>query len=363
MNYYVFRINYTDPKAYSMLKDELICGKLRQGWGSTNMSVAQDFEGYESAWHSAWGEDDAERNYILGKYNNIHLMTEMQPGDIIIIPKVSLSDENGWNSFTIAKCTGSYCFEPIENDFGHIIPVEPIVSFRYLHNDSSLTVSAKFKAYQRPVNRVYNTDFTAAIELLRKKHEQDPSIALQADSTPLKSLSAPTLSAKLDYLNKIVEQINLWNPSQLERIIEELFVSNGYEKRANNRYDREGGDIDLVFAPYPKNSLMQQFYATSSSLDMQEIRVQAKKKIGKDTNDLEGILQLAKMDGHETSINILINTTTSFSDEAKEEAAKEVFSLSMASNLPDFLSNLVWIFLTNSSKYKTLPSNLKQQAR
>ena len=138
----------------------------------------------------------------------------------------------------------------------------------------------------------------------------------------MKSLSAPTLSAKLDYLNKIVEQINLWNPSQLERIIEELFVSNGYEKRANNRYDREGGDIDLVFAPYPKNSLMQQFYATSNSLDMQEIRVQAKKKIGKDTNDLEGILQLAKMDGHETSINILINTTTSFSDEAKEEAAK-----------------------------------------
>lgn len=325
MNYYVLRINYNEP-AYSMLKDELLNGKLRQGWGSINMSVNQRFEDYEDAWHTVWGENDADSNYIFGKYNNIHLMTEMNVGDIIIIPKLNIFSEDGWTSFTIARCTGSYQFDPILDnfqDFGHIIPIELIASYTYAHNSFSRIISGKFKAYQRPVNHVYNDNFISAVQSLIQEYNDDPNSVYRTDLSPIESLSAPTSSEKMAYLNKIVEQINLWQPNQLEKIIEELFVMNGFEKKANNRYDKKGGDIDLVFAPYPKNSLMHHIYATSGSLDMQELRVQAKNKSGQDTNDLEGVYQLAQMDGHESSINILINTTINFSDEAKEEAAKK----------------------------------------
>ncbi len=324
--YYVFRIT-NDPKRRSMLRKELIVnGTLRQGWGAEGMTIMQGCDEFISAWRHIWGDSDASESYMTAKWNNLRIIEEMAAGDIIVIPKLSLDSEDEWSSFTIVRKTDSpYRFEVIADasDFGHIIPVEPIVSFGYIHNDATRVVSAKFKAYQRPVNRVYAEDFCRAVDRLLEEYNSNPQTRFKEDMSPIEALSAPTASAKKDYIKSIVSQINQWQPQQLEKIIEELFTKNGYTKLANNRYDRMGGDIDLIFDAFAPNTFMADIFGFSSSVSMPEIRIQAKNKRAVDTNDMAGVEQLIKMDGHESSINILINTTENFSDNTKSLAAEK----------------------------------------
>lgn len=330
MSCYVFRINYAQD--YGRVCGELAEGRLRQGWGGTGMTADQPAEGYLAAARSAWGPAAGERE-ILRRYRNFRIMLEMQPGDRIVIPKVDLRGTGVWRSFAIAICgEGGYRFSPIESrdgglDFGHIVPVRPVTSFSYSHNASSLSVSAKFKAYRSPVNRVYDERFASAVEQLLREYEADPASARREDQTGMEALSVPIAAAKRAYLECVVEQLRSWQPYQLEKVIEELFVKNGYVKLGSNCYDRRGGDIDLVFGAFPPNSLTADIFELSETGSMPEIRVQAKKKRGADPWDIQGIRQLTAMDGHQSAVNILISTSSEFSPEAKEEAARQDVSL------------------------------------
>lgn len=339
MQYFVFRINY-EEQYFQMLKDELVTkGKLRQGWGAKGMTILQAREDFISAWYDIWGDEGTEKKYIIGKWNTLQIINDMHEGDLIIIPKLSLSDGDQWNSFTIARRTAEpYAFSLISDDFGHIVPVEPIVSFTYSHNHASRIVSAKFKAYQRPINRVYAADFCDAVDQLLEEFYKSPTTCRSDDMSPLEALIAPVAQSKQACLKQIVAQINKWQPYQLEKIIEELFVKNGYTKLANNRYDRLGGDIDLVFDSFVSNTFMADIFSFSQNTHMPEIRIQAKNKRDIDAGDIEGVEQLIKMEGHESSINILINTTEEFSDGAKNLAAEKGVILI---NGTDFASLLV----------------------
>ena len=325
MSCYVFRINYGDY--YQMLISEIfVSHRLRQGWGCEGMDIRQPFESFLDGWTRAWGTyETVDEKRVRSKYRNLLIMREMQPGDIIVIPKVS---ENGdsWRSFTLVQCADSvYDFSPLTSDFGHIINVLPILSCSYDHDDASRTISAKFKAYQSAINRVYDSNFIIAVEQLIEESKKNPTSIQREDRTSLSALLAPTSNARTEYLRKIIERINLWNPTQLERIITELFEKNGFVKIANNRYDREGGDIDIVFSSFVPNTLMSDvFLLSSNSVDIPQIRVQAKKKKGIDSGDKKGVEQLLQMQGEEQTINIVINTTEEFSDIAKEVAGKNV---------------------------------------
>ncbi|MBQ6002367.1 MAG: restriction endonuclease, partial [Synergistaceae bacterium] len=68
------------------------------------------------------------------------------------------------------------------------------------------------------------------------------------------------------------------------------------------------------------------------------IHVQAKNKSGIDDSDIDGALQLVKAEGYEKAINILINTTQKFSNEAKKYADEKGIILI---NGPEFASLLV----------------------
>lgn len=330
MSCYVFRINYAGD--YGLICGELAEGRLRQGWGGPGLTADQPEADYLAAARRAWGSG-AEDRAVLRRYRNFRIMLEMRPGDRIVVPKVDLRGTGIWRSFAIAVCgEGGYRFSPIESadgglDFGHIVPVRPVTSFSYSHNASSLVVSAKFKAYRSPVNRVYDEGFTDAVEQLLQEYEADPESSRQADQTSMEALSAPIAGAKRAYLERIVEQIRSWQPHQLEKVIEELFVKNGCVKLGGNFYDRQGGDIDLIFGAFPPNSLMSDIFELSDSAAMPEIRVQAKKKRGADPWDVQGIRQLTAMDGHQSAVNILISTAPSFSPEAKAEAARQEVSL------------------------------------
>lgn len=325
MSYYVFRINYNET--YHLLVKEIFSShKLRQGWGCEGMDIRQSFESFLDGWIKAWGAvEEVDEKRVRSKYRNLRIMREMEPGDLIVIPKVC---ENGdsWRNFTIVRCVAPvYDFELLNNDFGHIINISPILSCSYDHDDASRTISAKFKAYQSAVNHVYDSNFIIAVEQLIEEAEKNPISIQREDRTSLGALLTPTWDARTEYYRKIIERINLWNPTQLERIITELFEKNGYVKMANNQYDREGGDIDIVFSSFVPNTLMSDvFLLSSNSVDIPQIRVQAKKKRGYDSGDKKGVEQLLLMQGDEQTINIVINTAEEFSDMAKEVAGKNV---------------------------------------
>ena len=321
MNYYVFRINY-EEKYFPKLQEELKAGILRQGWGAEGMTIEHnDRQKFIDAWRNKWGIDDADEKYMIGKWNTLNIINEMKEGDLIIIPKVHIKDvEKKEGYFTIARRTAEpYRFEPKNGDFGHIVPVEPLLSFSHNYNDDSRIVSAKLKSYRYPINRVYVKEFHNAIDLLLEEKDKN---SLDCDMTSIEALTKAVEDAKNVLFNKILEQIQMWSSSQLERTIEELFVINGYTLKNRNTFNGEGGDIDLTFNCFADNSFMSDISSFSDRNNIPEIRIQAKNKKDDDDNDIEGVNQLINMEGQANAINIVINTTKDFSKETKKKAAE-----------------------------------------
>ena len=109
---------------------------------------------------------------------------------------------------------------------------------------------------------------------------------------------------------------------KFEDIIAELFEKNGYKLTANNWYDRQGGDVDLIFESFSVNSLMHNVYQICD-VEMPHFYVQAKKKTGMDTGDEIGVEQLIKMEekiSEKNAILMVINLTDKFSNAAQEKA-------------------------------------------
>lgn len=120
----------------------------------------------------------------------------------------------------------------------------------------------------------------------------------------------------------MLEQLERWSPRQLELAVEELFNRNGYTTIRRNDFDREGGDIDLAFGCFPDTGFIADVFSAADG-SVPELRVQVKKKSGRDSNDIEGVEQLTRMRDGRSSFNIVINTAEGFSDRAKEAALKE----------------------------------------
>lgn len=328
MSYYIFRICYESDDSYTKLRTCIIKNnELRQGWGAKGMDL-QNQDDFIKAWPKDWGSD---ADYILRKYRNLSIMLEMKEYDRIIIPKLSFNHKNGNNFFVIAELdkTG-YTFSPLENDFGHTIHIRPIVkSCSYAHNGDSRTISGKFKAYRRAINRVYDENFISAVEHLIEQSKLKPNDFSKDDQSPIEALTDSTREKRQAYLSDLVDKINQWQPNQLERVVEELFSKNGYVITKKNHYDSKGGDIDLIIRAFPSKTLMSDIFCLSSDGSfIPEIHIQVKNKKGHDYDDTNGIDQLVNMDVNcNNNINILINTTKTFSDKAKKRADQKGVTL------------------------------------
>ena len=149
---FVFRV--ANDSQY--IQEELKQGRLRQGWGNSDadLNVSQE----------EWVEKqckrdpfDGNRAYYKTKYNNLKKMLEISAGDILIIPKQPTSSQ-----FTICQASGQYKFQKPDdfdgNDFYHLIPIEvkSIREFSYHANEYCENIRAKMRAYQSPVNNVWN---------------------------------------------------------------------------------------------------------------------------------------------------------------------------------------------------------------
>ena len=90
MNYYIFRIDYSDRDYF---KKNLEKGILRQGWGVENLSLLTESgeirsqEEWVNACPESWRTSDEARRYLRNKNNNLRKMLEMKEEYIILIPK------------------------------------------------------------------------------------------------------------------------------------------------------------------------------------------------------------------------------------------------------------------------------------
>lgn len=325
-NYYLFRVvnEWYNPEAYKAICKELKRGYLRQGWGKDGTRLNK-VEGEADAisceeWISntahAFGEDITEnnRNYYTGKYRNLSNMLRMEAGDIVIIPKVP-----SYNQFTICKVRGKYEFTAFDaysdDDFRHSIPVdaESIREVNYLSNEYALNIKAKLRAYQSPVNNIYNSTVIDAADNL-----------LQTPLNELGGVDIPDISEiahdiRSDILKNYFDRFRNLGNKRAEDLVKHIFESMGYEFIGGNKYDREGGDADLIF----DDKIIAELGDIPDNTISNKIYVQVKNKQGNDHWDIEGVKQLTKItEGEPGATMILISTADEFSQACKEEAEK-----------------------------------------
>ena len=326
MSVYVFRISEGNGRIIQDIKN----GLLRQGWGGKGMSVEGSYEQFETAWRNKGWSDPAE--YIKGKYRNLQILNSMKPEDIIVIPKLTLIDGMTTRSFTIVRVIGNYRFDPYEdvNDFGHIIPVEYVLSCPYDANDWSRNIDKKMRAYQSPVNNCWNSVFCDSVFSIIENHTSNPDDRF-TEKSEIESLTCSEVckNGLNEYLKSLVRQINEWSGQRLEKVIIELFEKNNYRVLRTNHYDRNGADVDIEVAALSEDSLGYELFTMNESMNesdsMPRICIQAKNKKGSDSGDKNGVKQLIDSKNNSPDTNasyILINLTEEFSAEAREEARK-----------------------------------------
>ena len=325
MNYYIFRIDYSDRDYF---KKNLEKGILKQGWGLENLSLLDENgeernqEKWVNACPESWRNTDEARRYLRNKNSNLRKMLEMKEGDIILIPKFP-----EWNMFSLYRVKGKYYFdlEKTKGDYGHCIPVEVATKFSdevdkyftYNGNDATKVIHSKLRGYQKAINSVYNNEIISAIESLL----QIKSIKEESQITEiLRGIFEKNIKS-MENLNKEIFSIR---PDDVEKIVEEIFVKQGYLVESRNSYDKKGGDSDRTFIK-PLPILCE----VNDEIGNCRVYVQIKKKDGICDED-EGIKQLEdivkskeKIEGIEDKINNIYKVlvcTGEFSDRIKELA-------------------------------------------
>ena len=323
--YFVFRIQYGDK--FNLLRNELLNNHLlRQGWGTYDMQINQDYEGFKAGWQTHW-EKDLSDKVMKARYSNLRYMLEIEPGDYIVVPKVSVREEFVCKSFVIAKCKAKYRFSVLEEakDFGHIIEVEDVFSCSYNKDINSQSIKSKFRAYQSPLNRVRNEEFKKAVDTLVCLHSEKPEEFEKESNDFITMVGNATVDNRKQYLNSVKMAMQKIDNKNFEYLINELFVKNGYDLVRGNFYDREGGDADLIYECFNKNSLMYNIYDICDDVTMPRIYVQAKNKKNTDCAAIVGVEQLLKIKEKvkaKNAILIVINLTDTFTEDAKIKASE-----------------------------------------
>lgn len=247
MNYYIFRIDYSDRDYF---KKNLEKGILRQGWGVENLSLLTESgkirsqEEWVNACPESWRTTDEVRRYLRNKNNNLRKMLEMKEGDIILIPKFP-----EWDTFSLYRVSGKYYFdlEKEKGDYGHCIPVEIAKEkpeeidkyFTYNGNDDTKVVHSKLRGYQTSINSVYNEEIIKAIKnLLQIKSIKEASPIteilrniFEKNIKNMENLNKEIFSVRPDGIYDEDEGIN-----QLEEIVKTKEKIEEKESKDNNFY-------------------------------------------------------------------------------------------------------------------------------
>ena len=298
---FVFRIADND-----FVKSEISKGRLRQGWGdSTSDLTDTPLEKWVKSKSDAKPNED-DYKYYASKYKNLVKMLDIKAGDILIIPKVP-----DYNTFTVCRASGGYTFTEPQwfdgNDYYHTIPIDSdsIREFNYHANEKCKIIHAKFRAYQSPVNRVWNEDVIQAVNKL-----------ISIDSVISELSTADIVKEIKDDIFKTsaIDRFRNLGNRETEKMVQLIFEKLGYEFIGSNSYDREGGDADLIFADNSFGELMDA--GINSSEISGKVFVQVKNKYGTDNDDVKGVKQLIQRTENENAAaKILISTADKFTSE------------------------------------------------
>ena len=293
------------------LYDELAEGRLRQGWGAPGLGLTTvDGEPVKKGdWEAAyrqredWGDPSPRRFAILRR------MLELDRGDIVVMPKMP-----AWDQFTIACASGGYRFEVAggRDDFGHVIPVYPdsVRTFGYGACREAFLVSGLFAR----ANHWPAVSFCGSGEQVgaaRRLLELPSSLVARPRRELLGLAIDDAFRAAAESLAADVEG---WNGQLFEYAVRGCFVDQGYEVKEYPRYDREGGDVDMVISPPPSRHGL--FLPA-------EIAVQVKWKQGIDEDDAWAVGQIdrwAEWQGS-SAMKYVISSAADFTEKAREEAA------------------------------------------
>lgn len=151
-NYWGYRI---DTKSISFFKDELMQGRLRQGWG----------------WHE--GQDLRDMKVDKGAQRNLAMFRKVKKGDLLLVPRLP-----SWGEVALVEATEDwsegYRFEipDSKGDYGHIFPVKYLKSF----TRKSKKVSGNIRSTLRNPSRFWSINH----------YEDDVKQLLQAEQDDLK---------------------------------------------------------------------------------------------------------------------------------------------------------------------------------
>jgi len=312
--YFVFR---TDDYTKEWIYGEIQKGNLRQGWGVSSLQlkekdgidVPQDtwINRFKTVTKRVWNEDTSDKE-AYNRYSILYPMIEMKKGDVVVVPKMP-----DYDKFLVAIVEKPYFFDykPKEErngfeDFRHIIGIDKsnIKIFHYSSSNESKIITNKFKGYRSAVNNVWNNEFIKAVdELLTRDSDLKP-----------KGLDVIISDIRKNVCNDYIKGLIKLGPGEMENIVKKIFENAGYEYLESHRYDKEGGDADIIFKkPVP-------IISDYSENDM-KVYVQVKNKIGNDIDDVSGVDQVIKITENEPcAIKILVSTVESFSEQCVKKA-------------------------------------------
>ncbi|MGL4999961.1 MAG: restriction endonuclease [Cetobacterium sp.] len=313
MRCFLFRIN-TDAEE---VRNDIVLGKLRQGWGKSEMSLLKNDEIVsKEEWRDSFPKEwDCSDEYINRKYDNLKIMLDMKKDDVIIIPKLP-----SWDSFSVVKVADGYKFEMPKtvDDFGHYIEIDfdSLRCFKYEFDDSSIKIHSKLRAYQSPLNNVWNKEI---LECAKKLLEKNSSEEIQKIENIIKINFEKELKDIANSLQKV-------SARDLKTVVEKLFLKKGYSLESRNSFDRKGGNADLILT---KCLPILEEIDESKSCDKIYIQIKHKKGLYSETEGVEQLNKIVKTkeaDSENTNLNnvykVLVCSST-FSEELKEIAAKE----------------------------------------
>ena len=296
--------------------DELLEGRLRQGWGAQHGSLL-DANG-DRRTKQVWSQDycrDWDEEPSLLRHAILSRMLDIKKGDLVLCPK--LPNEY----FTIARVRKAYQFEMNGNDdFGHMLKVGKWKSVTKWHNKDTQYLSDLFKltcfrsaVAQVPDNKKKKV-ICAAKRLLNS--DEDTTSALSPDQIRIQRFDESRRDAANSFIHDVSEN---WTPEQFEAAVGEAFRRKGYERLRGN-ISTGGGDADHVFSlPIPGFENVSPRSRSKTPL----LIVQVKHKQGVDDNDIDGVKQLLDWPPQEDEYivhSVLFSSADDFTPECRHFA-------------------------------------------
>ena len=304
----VFRIDKHDD----WLFPELQAGRLRQGWGKPGCAIRTadgpvEKTTFEKGYKKAFKKEPSARRFDI-----LTGMLYLNSGDVVVVPNMPV-----WRKqFTIARVSEGYEFGTGSNleDYRHIVHVDPdsVRTFDYHADEDAFRISGLFARanHREAITFFYDPEQIAAVLRLM---ERPSNLTPQSHEVFFRAAIDGAFRTAAIALQ---DQLKDWNGNRFEAAVWQTFRDQGYTMIEHQRFDRQGGNADILLSPL----------ATPYGVFLPgETAVQVKCKQGADIEDKKAISQIvtwAESQGSD-AMKCVISSASGFTWESHKFAADE----------------------------------------